>query len=92
MSELLAVLDSRHRRALQRQQVEYRLDNEFYMREHPEFKRLVSHFMYCAFKEDPEDMMEFAVRYFCQAGLKFVVEEAHEKPTYARRDDQAHIA
>lgn len=91
MSQLLSALSAKHRRNLQLHQINCRLENEMYVQNHPELKTLISHFMFSAFKAEPEDMMSYAVEYFCQAGLKQVVEEANRSYTYKRKKGQRRI-
>ena len=52
------------------------MTNEEYLRNHPELKDLTSHFLCKTFEEQPEDVMKFAVEFFCQAGLKQEVTKA----------------
>jgi len=51
-------------------QVELRLENERYLRKHPELRQLFKHFMATVLEEKPPNVQEFAARFFTQDGLK----------------------
>jgi hypothetical protein len=50
--------------------VELRLENERYLRKHPELRQLFKHFMATVLEEKPPNVQEFAARFFTQDGLK----------------------
>ena len=51
-------------------QVELRLDNERYLRKHPELRQLFKHFMAQVLEEKPANVQEFAAHFFTQADLR----------------------
>ena len=51
-------------------QVELRVDNERYLRKHPELRQLFKHFMAQVLEEKPSNVQEFAARFFTQPDLR----------------------
>jgi len=44
-----------------------RIDNERYLRKHPELNEMISKFMIALLKDKPTDVMQYAIVYFTSA-------------------------
>lgn len=64
-------------------QVALRMENEEYLRQHPELRVLTGAFMSAALREEPEDTVGFAAQYFQRTDLKSMVTKAIEDKTRA---------
>ena len=47
-----------------------RIENEKYLRKHPEFHDLISKFMISLLKDQPKDVMQYAIVYFTSANIE----------------------
>lgn len=65
-------------------QVALRMENEEYLRQHPELRVLTGAFMSAALREEPEDTVGFAAQYFQRADLKGMVTQAMEEQARAQ--------
>lgn len=64
------VLSEEQQVRLNEKKVELRLDNERYLRKHPELRQLFKHFMAQVLEEKPANVQEFAAHFFTQADLR----------------------
>jgi hypothetical protein len=61
-------------RLLDEKKVEYRVNNEVYLRKHPELQNMVSVFLFKVLEEKPKDILEYAGRYFDQPDLEKIID------------------
>ena len=62
-------------------QLELRIQNELYFRQHPELMGLVGLFVRKILDDRPDDLLQYAGTFFDRAELRDVVTEAIEKET-----------
>ena len=60
-------------RLLDQKKVEYRVNNETYLRKHPELQNMVSVFLFKVLEEKPKDILEYAGKYFDQPNLQKLI-------------------
>ncbi|CAM9715430.1 unnamed protein product [Heterosigma akashiwo] len=63
-------LTEQQQQSLNEAKVQLRIENEEYLRKHPELKQLISHFMSKVLEERPENVNEFAKNFFGQDGVE----------------------
>ena len=68
-----AVLSAEQQKELEQKKVEMRLENERYLRSHPELKKLVSAYMRALLEAKPDSPEEFAGTFFCDPGLRKMI-------------------
>jgi DNA-binding Xre family transcriptional regulator len=51
---------------LEKKKVRYRVDNELYLRRHPELQNMVSVFLFKVLEEKPGDILSYAGKFFDQ--------------------------
>lgn len=54
---------------LEKKKVKYRVDNEVYLRKHPELQNMVSVFLFKVLEEKPADILSYAGKFFDQYTL-----------------------
>lgn len=59
---------------LDEKKVEYRVNNETYLRQHPELQNMVSVFLFKVLEEKPKDILNYAGKYFDQPDLACLIE------------------
>ena len=57
----------------EKKKVLYRMSNEVYLKQHPELHIMISIFLFRILEEKPEDLLQYAGRFFNQANLKEVL-------------------
>ena len=57
-------------------QLELRISNEKYLRQHPELTGLINFFIFKVLDEKPEEILKFAGKFFDRAELRDVVTQA----------------
>ena len=67
------ILSKQQQEKLHQQKVQMRLNNEKYLRAHPELKALVSFFMRTLLEEKPEKPELFAAEFFTRPDVKPIV-------------------
>ena len=70
---IMDVLSEEQQVRLNQAKVELRLENERYIRAHPELRQLFKHFMAVVLEEKPDNVQEFAANFFTQDNLRDVV-------------------
>lgn len=68
--EKLEALEREIRKSRTKEKLELRRTNANYIAKHPEIGSLLRQFLTLVYKEKPDDVMELAVRFFCQVDLK----------------------
>lgn len=58
---------------LDAKKVQYRVNNETYLRKHPELQNLISVFLFRVLEEKPKDILAYAGKYFDQPDLKNII-------------------
>lgn len=61
-------------RLLDQKKVQYRVNNEAYLRKHPELQNMVSVFLFKVLEEKPKDILEYAGKYFDQPDLEKIID------------------
>eukprot|EP00826_Nyctotherus_ovalis_P007063 TRINITY_DN1173_c0_g1_i25.p2 TRINITY_DN1173_c0_g1~~TRINITY_DN1173_c0_g1_i25.p2 ORF type:complete len:107 (-),score=45.59 TRINITY_DN1173_c0_g1_i25:124-444(-) len=61
---------------LDRKKLELKIENELYIRAHPELKTMISLFLKKVLDEQPKNVLQFAGSFFDRPSLKDVVTEA----------------
>ncbi len=56
-------------RLLDEKKVQYRVNNETYLRKHPELQNMISVFLFKVLEEKPKDILNYAGKYFDQPDL-----------------------
>eukprot|EP00826_Nyctotherus_ovalis_P007064 TRINITY_DN1173_c0_g1_i3.p2 TRINITY_DN1173_c0_g1~~TRINITY_DN1173_c0_g1_i3.p2 ORF type:complete len:115 (+),score=43.44 TRINITY_DN1173_c0_g1_i3:116-460(+) len=69
-------LDRKKVRACMQRQLELKIENELYIRAHPELKTMISLFLKKVLDEQPKNVLQFAGSFFDRPSLKDVVTEA----------------
>ena len=59
---------------LDKKKVQYRVNNEAYLRKHPELENMISVFLFKVLEEKPKDILAYAGKYFDQPDLKSIIE------------------
>ena len=67
------ILSKQQQEKLHQQKVQMRLNNEKYLRSHPELKALVSLFMRTLLEDKPEKPELFAAEFFTRPDIKEIV-------------------
>ena len=67
------ILSKQQQEKLHQQKVQMRLNNEKYLRSHPELKALVSLFMRTLLEDKPEKPEIFAAEFFTRPDVKAIV-------------------
>ena len=70
------ILSKQQQEKLHQQKVQMRLNNEKYLRSHPELKALVSLFMRTLLEDKPEKPEIFAAEFFTRADVKAIVSKS----------------
>ena len=70
MEQEYAILSQEQQDALNQKKVQMRLENEKYLRKHPELKQLVSCFMRKLLQDRPSNPVLYAGAFFTKPGLK----------------------
>lgn len=60
-------------RLLDNKKVQYRVNNELYLRKHPELQNMISVFLFKVLEEKPKDILAYAGKYFDQPDLKKII-------------------
>ena len=68
--------------ALNKAKVALRLENEKYLRQHPELRGMISLFMAKVLEGKPEDVQQYAAEFFTQEDLEPKVRESMEVVTF----------
>ena len=61
-------------RLLNEKKVQYRVNNETYLRKHPELQNMISVFLFKVLEEKPRDILQYAGKYFDQPDLEKIIE------------------
>lgn len=61
-------------RLLDQKKVQYRVNNETYLRKHPELKNMISVFLFKVLEEKPKDILAYAGKYFDQPDLEKLIQ------------------
>lgn len=61
-------------RLLDKKKVQYRVNNETYLRKHPELQNMISVFLFKVLEEKPKDILAYAGNYFDQPDLQKLIE------------------
>ena len=61
-------------RLLDQKKVQYRVNNETYLRKHPELQNMISVFLFKVLEEKPKDILEYAGKYFDQPQLSKIID------------------
>lgn len=69
--------DEQHK--LHRQMVDLRLQNEIYLRQHPELHAMLEAMVKRIVLEKPPNVREFCIDFFCRTGLADYVNETNRK-------------
>jgi len=75
MSRRGASLSEAHQKSLNDAKTALRASNEEYLREHPELRALMSHFMSRLLEKKPKDVQAFAAEFFMADDLEEEVRE-----------------
>ena len=59
---------------LDAKKVQYRVNNETYLRNHPELQNMISVFLFKVLEEKPKDILSYAGKYFDQPDLQKIIE------------------
>lgn len=51
---------------LEKKKIKYRVENELYLRKHPELNNMISVFLFKVLEEKPEDILTYAGAFFDQ--------------------------
>lgn len=62
-------LSDKQQEKLNQKKIELRMENERYLRQHPELNLLIQHFLREVFLKKPNDIREFAARFFTNPTL-----------------------
>ena len=68
-----------HRKDFEKKKLNLRMENEKYLREHPELAAMVRMFMQDVLNEHPENILEFAGSYFDNESMREIVERQMEE-------------
>lgn len=60
-------------RLLDKKKVQYRVNNEIYLRKHPELQNMISVFLFKVLEEKPKDILAYAGKYFDQPDLEKLI-------------------
>ncbi|XP_041799144.1 RIIa domain-containing protein 1 [Chelmon rostratus] len=69
----VGVLTAEQQEKLRQFKIQTRIDNEKYLRSHPEVKVLIGDFMRDVLLKRPDDIQEFAADYFTKTNLHMVI-------------------
>ena len=61
-------------RLLDEKKVQYRVNNETYLRKHPELQNMISVFLFKVLEEKPKDILKYAGKYFDRPELDKIIE------------------
>lgn len=59
---------------LDEKKVKYRVNNEEYLRKHPELQNMISVFLFKVLEEKPKDILNYAGKYFDQPDLAKIID------------------
>lgn len=59
---------------LDSKKVRYRVNNEIYLRKHPQLQNMISVFLFKVLEEKPKDILAYAGKYFDQPDLQKIIE------------------
>jgi hypothetical protein len=68
-------LSDKQQEKLNAKKIELRMDNERYLRQHPELSLLVQHFLREVFLKKPNNIREFAAKFFTDPALSEQLEQ-----------------
>jgi len=85
MSSSESPLSSEQQASLDQKKVDIQIQNEYYLREHPELRYLIKNFYVELLERKPKDITQFAVSYFTRPTtvLKSAVEKMQKEEVKA---------
>lgn len=65
-----------HQKKVERIQIDTRIDNEKYLREHPEIEFIIQNFLVKLLEDKPDKVINFAGKYFHDTNFRALYEES----------------
>eukprot|EP00741_Cyanophora_paradoxa_P017308 tig00020961_g16718.t1 len=81
MATTSSTLDAEQQRTLNEKKARLRVENEYYLREHPELSRMISMFLAEMLEKKPDNVLQFAGKFFTAPELATKVQDGTNAPS-----------